>query len=81
MDETRSAPDPIATAKIEDLIDGRRADDTLVIVTLDMRKAARVSQRTAFFHLWARAEAADTEASFTNPGDERTLGDTTDRYG
>jgi len=81
MDEPCSALDPIATAKIEELIDELRANYTIVIVTHNMQQAARVSQRTAFFHLGEMVEAGETEAIFTNPRDERTLGYITGRYG
>jgi phosphate transport system ATP-binding protein len=81
MDEPCSALDPIATAKIEELIDELRANYTIVIVTHNMQQAARVSQRTAFFHLGEMVETGRTEAIFTNPADERTLGYITGRYG
>jgi phosphate transport system ATP-binding protein len=81
MDEPCSALDPIATAKIEELIDELRANYTIVIVTHNMQQAARVSQRTAFFHLGEMVEAGETEALFTNPRDQRTLGYITGRYG
>ena len=81
MDEPCSALDPIATAKIEELIDELRANFTIVIVTHNMQQAARVSQRTAFFHLGEMVEAGETEALFTNPKDQRTLGYITGRYG
>jgi phosphate transport system ATP-binding protein len=81
MDEPCSALDPIATAKIEELIDELRQNYTIVIVTHNMQQAARVSQRTAFFHLGYMVEAGETEAIFTNPKDERTLGYITGRYG
>jgi phosphate transport system ATP-binding protein len=81
MDEPCSALDPIATAKIEELIDELRGNYTIVIVTHNMQQAARVSQRTAFFHLGEMVEADETEAIFTNPKDERTLGYITGRYG
>ena len=81
MDEPCSALDPIATAKIEELIDELRANYTIVIVTHNMQQAARVSQRTAFFHLGELVECGDTEVIFTNPEDERTLGYITGRYG
>ncbi|WP_242468752.1 phosphate ABC transporter ATP-binding protein PstB [Rhodovibrio salinarum] len=81
MDEPCSALDPIATAKIEELIDELRANYTIVIVTHNMQQAARVSQRTAFFHLGEMVEAGETEALFTNPKDQRTLGYITGRYG
>jgi len=81
MDEPCSALDPIATAHVEELIDSLRADYTIVIVTHNMQQAARVSQRTAFFHLGVLAEMGATEQIFTNPSDERTQGYITGRYG
>ncbi|BAI70665.1 phosphate transport system ATP-binding protein [Azospirillum sp. B510] len=81
MDEPCSALDPIATAHIEELIDELRANYTIVIVTHNMQQAARVSQRTAFFHLGEMVECDDTEDIFTNPRDERTQGYITGRYG
>jgi phosphate transport system ATP-binding protein len=81
MDEPCSALDPIATAHIEELIDELRSNFTIVIVTHNMQQAARVSQRTAFFHLGDLVEVGPTEAIFTNPRDERTQGYITGRYG
>ena len=81
MDEPCSALDPIATAHIEELIDELRAHYTIVIVTHNMQQAARVSQKTAFFHLGRMVEHDDTEIIFTNPHDERTKGYITGRYG
>jgi phosphate transport system ATP-binding protein len=81
MDEPCSALDPIATARIEELIDELRERYTIVIVTHSMQQAARVSQRTAFFHLGSLVEVGDTEQMFTNPRDERTQGYITGRYG
>ncbi len=81
MDEPCSALDPIATAHIEELIDELRENYTIVIVTHNMQQAARVSQRTAFFHLGDMVEVNDTEEIFTNPKDERTQGYITGRYG
>jgi phosphate transport system ATP-binding protein len=81
MDEPCSALDPIATAHVEELIDELRAKYTIVIVTHNMQQAARVSQRTAFFHLGELVEEDDTAAVFTNPRDERTQGYITGRYG
>lgn len=81
MDEPCSALDPIATAKVEELIDELRVNYTIVIVTHSMQQAARVSQRTAFFHLGKLVEVGDTEQIFTNPGDERTKGYITGRFG
>lgn len=81
MDEPCSALDPIATAKIEDLIHELRENFTIVIVTHSMQQAARVSQRTAFFHLGNLVEYGETEKIFTNPTDERTQGYITGRFG
>lgn len=81
MDEPCSALDPIATAKIEELIDELRANYTIVIVTHNMQQAGRVSQRTAFFHLGRVIEYGNTEQIFTNPRDERTQSYITGRYG
>lgn len=81
MDEPCSALDPIATARIEELIENLRERYTIVIVTHSMQQAARVSQRTAFFHLGNLVEVNDTEQMFTNPSDERTQGYITGRYG
>ena len=81
MDEPCSALDPIATAHIEELIDELRENFTIVIVTHNMQQAARVSQKTAFFHLGEMVECNDTEEIFTNPVDERTQGYITGRYG
>lgn len=72
MDEPCSALDPIATAKIEELIDDLRTKYTIVIVTHSMQQAARVSQRTAFFHLGELVEENEARVIFTNPTDERT---------
>ena len=81
MDEPCSALDPIATAKIEELIHELRENYTIVIVTHSMQQAARVSQRTAFFHLGNLVEVGETEKIFTNPEDERTQGYITGRFG
>jgi phosphate transport system ATP-binding protein len=81
MDEPCSALDPIATAKIEELIDELRENYTIVIVTHSMQQAARVSQRTAFFHLGTLVEWGETEQIFTMPNDERTQGYITGRFG
>jgi phosphate transport system ATP-binding protein len=81
MDEPCSALDPIATAKIEELMDELRADYTMVIVTHNMQQAARVSQRTAFFHLGELVEYDDTERIFTTPREERTQDYITGRFG
>jgi phosphate transport system ATP-binding protein len=71
MDEPCSALDPIATAKIEELIDDLRSQYCIVIVTHSMSQAARVSQKTAFFHLGRLVESGNTEEIFTNPRDSR----------
>ena len=81
MDEPCSALDPIATAKIEELIDELRANFTIVIVTHSMQQAARVSQRTAFFHLGILVEEGATEQIFTAPSDKRTQDYVTGRFG
>jgi phosphate transport system ATP-binding protein len=81
MDEPCSALDPIATAKIEELIDELRANYTIAIVTHSMQQAARVSQRTAFFHLGLLVEEGPTEAIFTAPNDKRTQDYVTGRFG
>ena len=81
MDEPCSALDPIATAHIEELIDELRENFTIVIVTHNMQQAARVSQKTAFFHLGKLVECNATEDIFTSPQDERTQGYITGRYG
>jgi phosphate transport system ATP-binding protein len=81
MDEPCSALDPIATARIEELIDELRANFTIIIVTHSMQQAARVSQRTAFFHLGVLVEEGQTETIFTNPSDKRTLDYITGRFG
>jgi phosphate transport system ATP-binding protein len=72
MDEPCSALDPIATAQVEELIDELRANFSVVIVTHSMQQAARVSQRTAFFHLGNLVEYGETGQIFTNPRDPRT---------
>ena len=81
MDEPCSALDPIATARVEELIDELRSNYTIVIVTHSMQQAARVSQRTAFFHLGKLVEVGETDQIFTNPRDERTKGYITGRFG
>ncbi|MFM8543089.1 MAG: phosphate ABC transporter ATP-binding protein PstB [Chakrabartia sp.] len=81
MDEPCSALDPIATARIEELIDELRGRYAIVIVTHSMQQAARVSQRTAFFHLGAMVEYGSTSDIFTNPREERTKDYITGRYG
>ena len=72
MDEPCSALDPIATAQVEELIDELRQSFSVVIVTHSMQQAARVSQKTAFFHLGNLVEYDDTDKIFTNPQDPRT---------
>jgi phosphate transport system ATP-binding protein len=81
MDEPCSALDPIATAKVEELIDELRENYTIVIVTHSMQQAARVSQRTAFFHLGNIVEEGQTEQIFTTPKDQRTQDYITGRFG
>ena len=81
MDEPCSALDPIATAKIEELILELRGNYAIVIVTHNMQQAARVSQRTAFFHLGRLVEQGPTTEIFTNPREERTKDYITGRYG
>ena len=81
MDEPCSALDPIATARIEELIDELRTRYAIVIVTHSMQQAARVSQRTAFFHLGKIVEYGETPQIFTNPREERTKDYITGRYG
>ena len=72
MDEPCSSLDPIATARIEALMDELKQNFTIVIVTHSMQQAARVSQRTAFFHLGDLVEVGDTDTVFTQPVDPRT---------
>jgi phosphate transport system ATP-binding protein len=81
MDEPCSALDPIATARIEELIDDLKGRYAIVIVTHSMQQAARVSQRTAFFHLGTMVEYGATEDIFQNPREERTKDYITGRYG
>ena len=81
MDEPCSALDPIATAKVEELIDELRSNFTIIIVTHSMQQAARVSQRTAFFHLGEVIETGDTEQIFTAPTQQLTQGYITGRFG
>ncbi len=81
MDEPCSALDPIATAKIEELIHELRGRYAIVIVTHNMQQAARVSQRTAFFHLGTLVEYGETSDIFTNPREEKTKDYITGRYG
>jgi phosphate transport system ATP-binding protein len=81
MDEPCSALDPIATARIEELIDELKGRYAIVIVTHSMQQAARVSQRTAFFHLGKVVEYGATEQIFQNPREVRTKDYITGRYG
>ena len=81
MDEPCSALDPIATARIEELMEELRQQYTIVIVTHSMQQAARVSQRTAFFHLGIIVEEGETGAIFTDPKEERTRDYITGRFG
>ena len=81
MDEPCSALDPIATAQVEELIDELRSQFSVVIVTHSMQQAARVSQKTAFFHLGSLVEYGTTETIFTNPRDPRTESYITGRIG
>jgi len=81
MDEPCSALDPIATAKVEELIDELRENYTIVIVTHSMQQAARVSQRTAYFHLGNLVEVGDTTEIFTNPRHKLTEDYITGRFG
>jgi len=81
MDEPCSALDPIATAQVEELIDELRSQFSVVIVTHSMQQAARVSQRTAFFHLGNLVEFGETGQIFTNPQDPRTESYITGRIG
>jgi phosphate transport system ATP-binding protein len=81
MDEPCSALDPIATARIEELIDELRQNFCIVIVTHSMQQAARVSQLTAFFHLGNLVEVGDTDEIFTSPKDKRTQDYITGRFG
>ncbi len=81
MDEPCSALDPIATARIEELIDELRQNYTIVIVTHSMQQAARVSQRTAMFHLGNLVEEGPTDQMFTNPRERKTHDYITGRFG
>ena len=81
MDEPCSALDPIATAKIEELIDELRNNYTIIIVTHSLQQAARVSQRTAYFHLGVLVEEGATNDIFTNPQEESTQDYLTGRFG
>ncbi|SJZ39353.1 Phosphate import ATP-binding protein pstB [Vibrio cincinnatiensis] len=81
MDEPCSALDPIATSIIEDLIDELKGSYTIAMVTHNMQQAARVSDRTAFFHMGNLVELNDTRELFTNPHDSRTEDYITGRFG
>jgi len=81
MDEPTSALDPIASAKIEDLIDELRENYAIAIVTHNMQQAARVSQRTAYFHLGDLVEVGPTDRVFTNPQQRLTEDYITGRFG
>ncbi|MGV6802747.1 MAG: phosphate ABC transporter ATP-binding protein PstB [Ruegeria sp.] len=81
MDEPCSALDPIATAQVEELIDELKQNFSVVIVTHSMQQAARVSQKTAFFHLGNLVEFGETSQIFTNPEDSRTESYITGRIG
>jgi len=81
MDEPCSALDPIATAKIEELIDELKQNYTIIMVTHSMQQAARVSQKTAFFHFGELVEQGDTTDIFTKPQDDRTRAYVTGRIG
>ncbi len=81
MDEPCSALDPVATAKIEELIHELRRNFTIAIVTHNMQQAARVSQRTAFFHLGVLVEEGETAEIFTNPSQPKTQDYITGRFG
>ena len=81
MDEPCSALDPIATARIEELIDELKQNYTIVIVTHSMQQAARVSQRTAMFHLGNLVEEGPTDMMFTNPRERKTQDYITGRFG
>jgi len=81
MDEPCSALDPVATARIEDLIDELRASYAIVIVTHSMQQAARVSQRTAYFHMGELIEVGETDRVFTNPRARLTEDYITGRFG
>ena len=81
MDEPCSALDPIATAQIEELIDDLKKEHTIVIVTHSMSQAARVSQKTGFFHLGKLVEFGDTDKIFKNPDNQQTQDYITGRFG
>jgi phosphate transport system ATP-binding protein len=81
MDEPASALDPIATAKIEDLVSILRKDLTIVIVTHNMQQAARVSQKTGFFYMGRLVEVGETPQMFTRPKERETEDYITGRFG
>jgi len=81
LDEPTSALDPIATAKIEELIDQLVKDVTIIIVTHNMAQAARISHHTAFMHLGTLVEFGETEQIFTNPREKKTQDYVTGRFG
>ena len=81
MDEPCSALDPIATARIEELLDELYQSYTIIVVTHSMQQAARISQRTAFFHLGELIEEGETPKIFTNPSSSRTHDYITGRFG
>jgi len=81
MDEPCSALDPIATARVEDLIDELRGSYAIVIITHSLQQAARISQRVAHFHLGRLVECDDTEKIFTNPQERLTEDYVTGRFG
>ena len=81
MDEPCSALDPIATARVEELIDELKSKYTIVVVTHNMHQAARISQRTAFFHLGKLIEFDETDKIFTSPSEQKTNDYITGRYG
>tara|TARA_X000001036_G_scaffold90432_1_gene82798 strand:+ start:307 stop:1068 length:762 start_codon:yes stop_codon:yes gene_type:complete len=81
MDEPCSALDPIATAKIEDLMSELKKEFTIIIVTHSMQQAARVSKKTGFFHLGKLIEVDSTETIFSNPGNQKTQDYITGRFG
>ena len=81
MDEPCSALDPIATARIEDLIDQLKTDYTVVLVTHNMQQAARVSDRTAFMYMGELIEVDVTDKIFQQPANQRTQDYITGRFG
>jgi phosphate transport system ATP-binding protein len=81
MDEPASALDPIATAKIEDLLVGLKEQCTIVIVTHNMQQATRISDYTAFFYLGHLVEFGETARIFTSPADKKTEDYVTGRFG